>query len=440
MARRWVPRWPALLGCGCGMLLLSGILGTVWLMWPFIHPEATAVSLTVPTSKMPSPNAFDIYVGAAKSIRDEKSLAILSPSRTTSANSGAAMDIPAKGALLEKNVLPLRELRRAFNYEYMTPPCRSMEQSFKYLSGFRKLARLLRIESQVKAARGDWAGSVAASLDAVQFGEQMPRGGPLIHRLCGISIESIGRREAWKAIDHLTAAQARSSACRAENVGSRHIPFAETLLEEKWFGLGSLTEVMEGKAILDAPSGTPQNVKWPNYMRGAALNRYAATMDGYIEAVKKPYAAKPPLREPAKRLNPFLAIPDITCIIMLPVCDKGWFADENCVAQNALLTVTLALRAYKAEHGRYPERLADLAPGYLKSIPNDPFAIRGPLSYKRTGGKYILYSVGPDCKDDGGRAIDDPKANATSGSSDPVRRYAVQYESKGDIVVGVNTR
>ena len=46
-------------------------------------------------------------------------------------------------------------------------------------------------------------------------------------------------------------------------------------------------------------------------------------------------------------------------------------------------------------------KLAQLRPKYLKAIPNDLFTEK-PLVYKRRGGGYVLYSVGPNMKDDDG--------------------------------------
>ncbi len=79
---------------------------------------------------------------------------------------------------------------------------------------------------------------------------------------------------------------------------------------------------------------------------------------------------------------------------------------DRATMQRRMAEVALALAACKAEKGKYPETLAVLKPHYLKKIPNDLF-IEKPLHYKRTGEGYLLYSVGPDMKDDGGKGRDD---------------------------------
>ncbi|MBI1840934.1 MAG: hypothetical protein HYR88_08810, partial [Verrucomicrobia bacterium] len=48
---------------------------------------------------------------------------------------------------------------------------------------------------------------------------------------------------------------------------------------------------------------------------------------------------------------------------------------------------------------RYPAALAELAPALLASPPQDPFDGQ-PLRYALKAGGYLLYSIGPDLRDD----------------------------------------
>lgn len=63
----------------------------------------------------------------------------------------------------------------------------------------------------------------------------------------------------------------------------------------------------------------------------------------------------------------------------------------------------LACRLYKSRTGSYPESLGALVPGILKDVPVDPFTGR-PLVYRRDGEGFIVYSLGSNQKDDGGRS------------------------------------
>jgi hypothetical protein len=65
------------------------------------------------------------------------------------------------------------------------------------------------------------------------------------------------------------------------------------------------------------------------------------------------------------------------------------------------LRVALALAAFKSQSGAYPERLEELKPAFLKELPHDLFTLTS-LKYKRDDLGYVLYSVGPNGRDDGG--------------------------------------
>ncbi len=74
-----------------------------------------------------------------------------------------------------------------------------------------------------------------------------------------------------------------------------------------------------------------------------------------------------------------------------------------------LARLALALGAYHADRRAYPPTLAALSPGYLPAIPEDIF-INQPLHYTLTPTGYLLYSVGPNMRDDAGhkRGDNDP--------------------------------
>jgi hypothetical protein len=63
----------------------------------------------------------------------------------------------------------------------------------------------------------------------------------------------------------------------------------------------------------------------------------------------------------------------------------------------------LACRLYKNRMGRYPESLEALVPDFLAGIPIDPFTGKS-FVYRRKGEGFIVYSLGSNQKDDGGRS------------------------------------
>ena len=72
-------------------------------------------------------------------------------------------------------------------------------------------------------------------------------------------------------------------------------------------------------------------------------------------------------------------------------------------ATNLHLTVTaLAVERFRLAHGRLPENLNELVPKFLSTVPVDPFDGQA-LRYHRLAKGYVIYSVGADGHDDGGR-------------------------------------
>ena len=64
--------------------------------------------------------------------------------------------------------------------------------------------------------------------------------------------------------------------------------------------------------------------------------------------------------------------------------------------------VALAVERYRRANDKWPDSLDQLVPGQLKSVPLDLYDGK-PLRYKRLEDGVLIYSVGPDGKDDGGK-------------------------------------
>jgi len=102
---------------------------------------------------------------------------------------------------------------------------------------------------------------------------------------------------------------------------------------------------------------------------------------------------------------------EILVALLLPAAANAQEAEDRAVQSQANLRVAIALAGYRAQHGSYPESLKQLAPEMLKQIPADLFAGK-PLNYRRTPDGYLLYSIGPNEQDDGGRYYnDDPRGD-----------------------------
>ena len=72
------------------------------------------------------------------------------------------------------------------------------------------------------------------------------------------------------------------------------------------------------------------------------------------------------------------------------------------IAQLRTARVALAIQRYRLAVDKCPDVLMDLVPTYLDTIPKDPFDGRS-LRYEKLETGFVVYSVGEDRRDDGGK-------------------------------------
>jgi len=68
----------------------------------------------------------------------------------------------------------------------------------------------------------------------------------------------------------------------------------------------------------------------------------------------------------------------------------------------AMLQTDLAIRLFRREHGELPQRLDQLVPAHLGKLRLEGVS-RRPFCYRKVGDDFVLYSVGQDGVDNGGR-------------------------------------
>lgn len=80
--------------------------------------------------------------------------------------------------------------------------------------------------------------------------------------------------------------------------------------------------------------------------------------------------------------------------------------------------ILMALLAHKDRFGGYPRSLGELRSSLGWKLPEDPFSGKD-LVYRRQGKGFILYSIGVNLKDDGGRSYDRPPEKSSPVETPP---------------------
>ncbi|HVF11092.1 MAG TPA: hypothetical protein VNA16_09835 [Abditibacteriaceae bacterium] len=429
--QRWPLKWWLAGVAGLAVLAIA------WLL----RPLNIAAEFGVPTPTLPQPNAYDLYLQAARSIKSEPVDGILDvQAPRDQAQWPARYPRAAKVRWLRENARGFALFQQALRAEYRHPPVRRTDSEgvSPEMVQLRFLARYKAVESHARAESGDAPGAVASALDALELGIDMPHGAPFIEGVGGFAFEAIARQALDSEIAHLNGAQAAQAAARLEKLIARRVSWESMLREEKWAGLFTMRAAFD-EAIQEAqepllfadPAAPPPTLPLQlrllgmtgNYLSRRMLNEYVAAMDTLIARAAVPYPEHGPA--PAvTSINPGLPH-------LIEVLHGGRFHHARGLAAARLALTRLALHAYRKDRGRYPAQLSELAPRYLQAVPSDPFAA-GPLQYARSGPRYRLWSVGPDGRNDGGRPAENPTAPT------PKSRYLIKRDSQGDMVANVN--
>jgi hypothetical protein len=98
--------------------------------------------------------------------------------------------------------------------------------------------------------------------------------------------------------------------------------------------------------------------------------------------------------------------------LFLDYCAKEGAKIREAQAYMRCIVVALATERYRWVHGTWPARLDIMAPAPLAAVPVDPFD-GGPLRCRRLDDGFVIYSIGQDLVNDGGRIDKDDKTFRT---------------------------
>ncbi len=335
-----------------------------------------------------------------------------------------------------RNAPALAKLREALNAGIVTPPdiVNDVAGNFVVYAAAREMARQLYQEAAVRAADGDAMGAARSDLTALRLGAQISRGS-MIQELVGVAISAIARKSFAQHASLLNAAQSREVAGQWQQVLDQMPTYTEVLRDEEKSqlvfmrqnitGLSEPKQRAEAQAQLDKGELSEDDAKLMRQMLALSPAEIEADFhtifDKAVERAATPYFSATKA-EPIKGAN---SVTDITAGLLNSPALR--FSIERDIIANRLLVAALKLHATKLESGQYPETF---------DAGVDPFSPDlAPLIYKRAGDSYVLYSVGPDGKDENGAEIQTVLTNDATGAKSVSDRLTPG--STGDIVAPV---
>ncbi|MES2792089.1 MAG: hypothetical protein V4719_20910 [Planctomycetota bacterium] len=190
--------------------------------------------------------------------------------------------------------------------------------------------------------------------------------------------------------------------------------------------------ILEEKQAAGLPQEYTNELQYPNslheaFQRELAAVRWSATLANRrelrLEAEKlltlieeelaKPLAQRTPVTESSyfQELQRIETTPEVfrrywPILMMFPQTIADWSGSISEPHRMYLeaTQASLALEQYRRRTGHWPERLEQLVPVDLPRVPLDAYSGQ-PLIYRLVEGRPLLYSVGPDRDDDGGKPL-----------------------------------
>jgi hypothetical protein len=406
LSRRIRGRNTLFAGCATTLTVLL-LAGLAYLAWANVLPAPERD----PPRVLPSPNGYDVCAAAMANLPE------------TSSTGGWAWDVEHPLELLDNSAaktpwesdLPtlrreitqirpgLKALSAAVRLPYLSPevPDGPNLEPELYLGASQQLVGLARLE----LADGRPGSALERSLDVIELGLKMGRSGPF-GDVWGFAVIAMGQHASEQCVSHLSREEARQAGRRLGGILAQLPEPADMVGERRRSSLAWVRDVFAGRAHISSfPS---MFAEWDDYAKERALLPLYPKSWGYQQVdrrwrsleseLRKPYLQRKSVPASPPDWDPVLGSPGIT----LP---EGEFPFTRTQTLLRLFRVELALREYHQRQGAYPAALRQLVPRALAVVPVDPFSDQ-PFRYRRRGTTYLLYSVGPDGKDDGGASFD----------------------------------
>jgi hypothetical protein len=447
-AARAAARWPA---GGLSVALLGMILLDVMTFWNVdlavrndaanLRTETGAMLLSVaPPQVEDDRNAALLYEKAFARMKQDPSLTS-AESLLVQANPDPAS--PAVAQLLDRHTTTLRLLREAstmpacrFEHDYAHP---SISMLLPELSDCRTAARLLALAAKRDAITGNTPQAIDDLNSLFRIARAAGSDPIIVCSLVQIGIDTVGVKTLEAVLPHVNRAD-ELQRLTIGDVDAARRQARRSLTGEEAFGLSIFSDLGSGRLTFTALMGAvrPQG---PNpdaaadfpplpmllriFVMPSDVQAYKQYLERCREQVQEPFT--PTTIQEASDGAVKAAHNGVLTSIIVPALQRYLERVAMDEALRATALTGIAVDRYWLDHsGAFPATLDALVPQYLDDVPLDPFDGHTLRFFVRND-EALIYSIGPDLKDDGGAPLDEPKktgdivfaVKAAAGAANP---------------------
>jgi len=272
----------------------------------------------------------------------------------------------------------------------------------------REAARTLSSASYVMERQGRLFEAASYSLDCMELAKKCEHDGDLIDSMVAVATGSIGMQSLEDLLPQLNEQELDAVSGRLRKLANDRTPLADIITEKKYSHLGAEVDVIKNYGIGDCISAPPASSEFRQWVtdtkyglnycfknKRAMLLSDQRVFEEIIKECRGPYRKKSSVH-----------LTD-SVVFSNDIFHSFWNIYSCYTGQLLLFETYVAILRYQKATGHYSKTLWKLVPRYLPSVPVDPFggATRPPLRYRLRGSSFLLYSVGSDMHDDGGKAV-----------------------------------
>lgn len=384
---------------GCGIVAgVTMLCLVVLLAWTLIPPR-----LNVPPRQYPPDNAYTQIAAIAFQLAQLKASSprLKELSQRAEVVNGALT--PHEHQEYARYVEPLLQAYRKHLDQPSTVVMTydpNSDPSFRANALLRELVRAEGYFIRWALANDRQAEAIERATALAQLGNQISQDGALIHYLVGQAVRMMALVPVQQNLPRIRQRAALERLLNWAKQEERKRPKLETILQmEQYIGRTMLMQAHKNPTPADpaAAEWWERYTLFAKFMVKVAAVEYESAMEQL-----KAYAVKPAWqRQPSD--YPRVRHPWNKSIF--PIFDEFFMRYETMVALTRLLGCVAAVRLHKMHTGRYPASLEQLNLGELTI---DPFTGRS-FVYRVDARKgFLIYSVGLDRVDNGGRFHYDP--------------------------------
>ena len=272
----------------------------------------------------------------------------------------------------------------------------------QHLASLRQAARLLYLQAILESEDGDAEGAVRAIQNSLAAAQSLRNEPIFISRLVQMACDSISRLSFERVLSRTELTDAQLAAVR-DAFANAETPEGMTraFVGERCQGIA----LFENPAMLAGAGGSPALPIVVFQFTGLLdinLKGYLDIMNPVVDSSLMPPSERPKLfASVEKQMVEMPAITRVFAGMTLPALGSAVAKDMSDTAQLRCAATAAAVERYRLAAGKFPDQLSEIVPEFIPEIPTDPFT-GARLLYNLTDDGCIVYSVGPDGKDDNG--------------------------------------